>query len=430
MSPPPSAATAGSIATSAPPAAASMQLEAGTPSFRHANLAMFLGGFATFAMLYGTQPMLPLLAAVFGVSPAHASLSVSAGTAALALSLIPASVLSDRHGREKVMKGSLVLAALIALASAAVSDFNQLLVLRALLGMALAGLPAAAMAYLGEEVAPNAQGRAMGIYIAGNAFGGMSGRFLAALLTEWGSWRIALVMLGVLGGIAAVVFWRGLPASRHFRPRPATPLRIARDAAAIFRDAGLPWLFLTAFLIMGAFVGLYNYLGFRLHDAPYHLGQTAIGAVFLLYLVGTWASAWVGRLADRFGRRNVLWMMVCLMAAGLALTASGQLSVIILGVAVFTFGFFASHTTASGWVGRRAQERRALAAALYLCSYYLGGSVIGTLAGFAWSSGRWAGVALLLGLGTALTFAIALRLRRLTPVAAVSRSPAPGSGAS
>lgn len=405
-------------------------LEAGTPAFRRANLAMFLGGFATFAVLYGTQPMLPLLAAVFGVSPAHASLSVSVGTAGLALALIPASVLSDRYGRERVMKTALVLSAVIALASAAVSDFNQLLVLRALLGVVLAGLPAAAMAYLGEEVAPNAQGRAMGLYIAGNAFGGMSGRFLAALLTEWGSWRIALAMLGVLGGIAAVVFWRGLPPSRHFRPRPATPLRILRDAAAIYRDAGLPWLFLTAFLIMGSFVGLYNYLGFRLHDAPYNLGQTAIGAIFLLYLVGTWASAWVGRLADCFGRRNVLWMMVCLMAAGLALTASAHLAVMIFGVAVFTFGFFATHTTASGWVSRRAQERRALAAALYLCSYYFGGSVIGTLAGFAWSGARWTGVCLLLGAGTLLTFAIALHLRRLTPVASPLTPPRPESTAS
>lgn len=410
----PASPTLGAAGAPAP----SGPLEAGTPAFRHASLAMFLGGFATFAMLYGTQPMLPLLASVFDVSPAHASLSVSAGTGALALSLIPASVLSDRYGREPVMKLALALAAVIALASAAVTDFTTLLVLRALLGVVLAGLPAAAMAYLGEEVAPNAQGRAMGLYIAGNACGGMSGRFLAALVTEWGSWRLALVVLGVLGGIAAVVFWRGLPASRHFRARAATPMRILRDALAIFRDAGLPWLFLTAFLIMGAFVGLYNYLGFRLQGAPYNLGQIATGSIFLLYLLGTWASAWVGRLADRFGRRNVLWMMVCLMGAGLALTLAEPLSLLVLGMGVFTFGFFATHTTASGWVSRRAQERRALAAALYLSAYYLGGSVIGSAAGLAWSDAGWGGLVLLLGLGAVLTLALALWLRRIPQVQA------------
>jgi YNFM family putative membrane transporter len=377
---------------------------------------MFLGGFATFAVLYGTQPMLPLFTAIFGITPATASLSVSVGTAALALALIPASVLSDRFGRERVMKLSLTLAALIALASAAVTDFGQLLVLRALLGAVLAGLPAAAMAYLGEEVEPSAQGRAMGLYIAGNALGGMSGRFLAATLTDWGSWRVALATLGVLGCVAALVFWRQLPASRHFRARTVAIARIVADARAIARDGGLPWLFFTAFLLMGTFVGLYNYLGFRLGEAPYSLGQTAIGAVFLIYLVGTWSSAWAGRLADRFGRRNVLWMMIALSGAGLAITLADHLLILLLGVALFTFGYFGAHTIASSWVGRRAQDRRALAAALYLCSYYLGGSLIGSVSGLAWSIDRWTGVASVLALCVVAAFAVALHLRRVAPI--------------
>jgi MFS transporter, YNFM family, putative membrane transport protein len=391
------------------------RLEAGTPAFRRANLALFLGGFATFAMLYGTQPILPLLSGTFAVSPAQASLSVSAGTGALAAALIPASILSDRYGRSRVMNVALALAAVLALASAFVASFDQLLVLRALLGLVLAGLPAAAMAWLGEEISPSAQGRAMGLYIAGNALGGMSARFLSALLTDFFSWRIALGLLGVLGALAALAFWRWLPASRHFSARPATPRRVLRDICAIYRDPGLPWLFLTAFLIMGAFVGLYNYLGFRLQDAPFHLGQSAVGAVFLLYLLGTFASAWAGQLADRFGRRNVLWMMMVVMAAGLVLTVSDQLAVLIVGVGVFTFGYFATHTAASSWVGKRAQEHRALAAALYLCSYYFGSSVLGTVGGFAWSAGQWPGVVALLMGCTVLAFGVALWLRRLPP---------------
>src|SRR5690606_1420020 len=265
------------------------RLVAGSPAFRRANLAMFVGGYASFAMLYATQPLLPQLAADFAVGAAASSLAVSAGTAAMAVMLIPASVLSDRFGRVPLMKGSLALAAVIATASAVVTDFTQLLVLRALLGAVLAGLPAAAMAYLSEEVAPDAQGRAMGLYIGGNALGGMSGRFLAALFTDWSSWRMALAALGVLGLVATMVFWRGLPPSRHFRPREAAVGRILRDVRAIASDPGLPWLFVAGFLLMGTFIGLFNYLPFRLGEAPYHLGHTAIGAIFLLYVIGTWA---------------------------------------------------------------------------------------------------------------------------------------------
>ncbi len=393
-------------------------IEAGTPDFRRTSLAMFAGGFATFALLYATQPILPGLSAEFGVGATRASLLVSAGTASLAAMLIPASVLADRFGRQTVMKIALVLAAAIGLLSAFATGFDQLLVLRLLLGAVIAGLPAAAMAYLGEEVAPNAQGRAIGLYIAGNALGGMSGRFLVAGITDFASWRIALAVLGLVGVLAAVVFWRYLPASRHFKPRTMRPARIAGDARVLFGDAGLRWLFLIAFLIMGAFASLYNYLGFRLHEPPFSLGQTAIGAVFLLYLVGTFSSAWTGRLIDRIGRRRVLGTMLAICTAGLFVTLSETLIVVILGVAVFTFGYFGVHTSASGWVGRRAGERRALASALYLCSFYVGSSVVGTLSGLAWEHVGWPGMigALAALLGVALL--AARGLGRIAPVAA------------
>lgn len=391
--------------------------EAGSSGYLRTNLALFVGGFAAFAMLYGTQPLLPLLAADFGLDAATASLSVSAGTAALALLLIPASILADRFGRARVMQFALAAAPLFAIASAFATDFVQLLILRALLGAAIAGLPAAAMAFLGDEIAPTAQGRAMGLYIAGNAVGGMSGRFLSALVTEWTSWRYGLASIGVLGALAALVFWRVLPPARNFRPRAVALATLLADARRIATDPGLPWLFLTSFLLMGAFVGLYNYLGFHLMAAPYGLSPSAIGAVFLLYLAGSFSSAWTGRLTDRFGRRNVLWAMIVCIGAGLAITLATPLAVVVLGVAVCTFGIFGTHTAASGWVGRRAGERRALAAALYLCAYYLGGSILGTAAGLAWGSHGWPGVIAALGLFLLLLLGVALRLRRVPPIA-------------
>lgn len=408
------------IPPSLPGTEPSPRIDAGTPGFRRANLAMFLGGFATFAMLYATQPILPRLAQEFAVAPTGASLSVSLGTAALAAALIPASVLSDRYGRSRLMRCALALATLAAAASALATDFVQLLVLRMLLGAALAGLPAAAMAYLGEEISPKAQGQAMGIYIAGNALGGMSGRFLVAGLTDWTSWRIALMALALVGLVASVVFWYLLPPSRHFTPRKVKPAAVVDDARALLADPGQRRLFGVAFLMMGAFTSVYNYLGFRLQQAPFSLGQTAIGAVFLMYLVGTFSSAWTGRLVDRIGRRTVLWIMAAVCGAGLVVTLGEPLAVVLLGLAIFTFAYFGTHTAASGWVSRRAGERRALGAALYLCSYYLGSSVIGTVSGFAWERFGWSGVTATLGLGIALALVCAWQLRALQPAPALS----------
>ncbi|HRQ56574.1 MAG TPA: MFS transporter [Azoarcus taiwanensis] len=386
-------------------------LEAGTAAYRRVNLAMFIGGFATFALLYTPQPLLPELASVFAVSPATASLAVSAGTGAMAMLLIPASILSDRHGRVKLMKWSLAIAALIALASAAVDDFLQMVVLRALLGAALAGLPAAAMAYLGDEVAPHAQGRVMGLYIAGNALGGMSGRVFGGLLADVGSWRIAMITLGVLGVIAAIAFWRMLPESRRFQPRTITPRAVLADIRTIYANPRLVALFTCGFLLMGAFFGVYNYLGFRLQAPPFSLPQSLLGAIFLLYLMGSASSAWAGRLSDRYGGNNVVWAMMLIAGLGLATTLSNSLPLLIAGVAVFTFGYFGAHSTAIGWVGQLARERRALASALYLSSYYLGSSLVGSLTGIAWDRSGWPGLTLAVGSCLGLALIIALWLR-------------------
>jgi YNFM family putative membrane transporter len=132
--------------------------------------------------------------------------------------------------------------------------------------------------------------------------------------------------------------------------------------------------------------------------------------VFLVYLLGSVSSAWIGGLASRRGPERVLWMPIAVLAVGIALTAARPLLAVLCGIAVITGAFFAAHSTASGWVGRRATRDRAQAAALYLFFYYLGSSVLGSAGGLAWNHAAWLGVA-----GFALTLAltalaIALRL--------------------
>ncbi|NTV10254.1 MAG: MFS transporter, partial [Zoogloea sp.] len=170
---------------------------------------------------------------------------------------------------------------------------------------------------------------------------------------------------------------------------------------------------LLGFLLMGCFVSLYNYLGYRLMEAPFSLSTGQIGAIFLLYLEGMVGSSSAGRLSEKFGRRNVPWLMIGMMLAGLLLTLSRLLPLVVCGVGLFTFGFFGAHATASSGVGRRAQHARALAAALYLSAYYLGSALVGGLSGLLWHVDGWSGVAAGLGMALLLCLGVSLRLRRL-----------------
>ena len=199
------------------------------------TLALCLAGFSCFLLLYGTQPLLPQLSEAFGISAGTVSLSVTAGTGTMALLLIPFSLVADRWGRERLMRFGLLGAALCALASAWAPDFSLLVLARALLGACIAGVPAAAMAHLGEELPGHVRARVMGLYIAANALGGMAGRLLSAVVTDFsGSWQIGLAALGGIGLLVALVFWRLLPPARHFDPRSLQPgLLLAEDRKSV-----------------------------------------------------------------------------------------------------------------------------------------------------------------------------------------------------
>ncbi len=388
----------------------------GAADFKRINRAMMFGGFSTFALLYCIQPLMPMLSHEFALTAAQSSLALSLSTGMLAVSLIVSSLLSERFGRKPMMAASMTLGGILTILCAFAHTYPQLLVLRGLLGFMLGGMPAIAMAYLSEEIDPRSLGLSMGLYISGSAFGGMLGRMITSLVSDFYNWRLALGLMGAAGMYAAWEFWRSLPASKNFRPGSRGIAGLVRGVRSHVSDAGLPWLFALAFLLMGAFVSLYNYIGYRMLGAPFALRPSVVGLLSLLYLLGIFSSVWAGRLADRLGRRNVLWLVMGAMLGGLLLTLINFLPTIVLGMGLFTFGFFASHSVASSWVGRRARAPQALASALYLFFYYLGSSVVGWVAGVAWEWRGWPGVVMVLGGALGLALLIALKLRTLAPL--------------
>lgn len=373
--------------------------------------ALLMAGFSTFALMYDVQPLLPVFAAQFGVNAATSSLAVSLTTGTMALAFIPAAVLSDRIGRRPVMIFSLLASALLTVLSAVLPGWTHLLVMRSAIGLALAGLPSVAMAYVSEEVHPNSVGSAMGLYIAASAIGGMAGRLAMASLSQYTGWRVAIGMMGVLGLAAGVCFAAFSPRSDAFAAVHHDLRSLALAMRGLLADQVLPWLYVEGFLLMGVFVTLYNYVSFRLEAPPYRLSQAAVGLVFLVYLLGSFSSAWFGSLASRLGPGRVFWMPIAVLAVGLVLTLARPLLVVLGGIAIVTAAFFAAHSTASGWVGRRATRDRAQAAALYLFFYYLGSSLVGSAGGVAWNRAAWLGVVGFTLTLSLLALVIALRLQ-------------------
>nr|WP_237288547.1 MFS transporter [Variovorax sp. PAMC 28711] len=126
-------------------------LRKGTPAYRRATFAIFCAGLSTFAAIYCVQPLLPIFARHFGVSAASSSLTLSLTTFCLALCMLVAGSLAETLGRKPVMLVALGMSGVLGLACAFVDSWPVLLVLRALVGVALSGLPALAMAYVGKS---------------------------------------------------------------------------------------------------------------------------------------------------------------------------------------------------------------------------------------------------------------------------------------
>jgi len=365
----------------------------GSRAFWKINLAVFSAGFSVFLLMYAVQPLLPVFTREFHVDAATSSLALSVTTGCLAVSMLVIGAVAEAWSRKPLMAVSLLAAALLTLLSSVVGNWSAFLLIRAVEGIAIAGLPAIAMAYLGEEIHPDDVGVSMGLYVGSGALGGMTGRLLTGLMTDLFSWRPTLAAIGVLGVLAAAIFSVSLPASARFQPRSFSMPTLMGIYKSHLRDPVILALVIEAGLVLGTLVTVYNYSSFRLLAPPYELSQTAVGSVFGLYVFGFFSSSLMGFLSHRFERPVLLRVGLTTMLLGVGATMLRPLPLVIVGIALVTIGFFASHSVASSWVGLHAYEGKAQASALYLFFYYMGASTAGTVGGFFWTAYTWPGVA-------------------------------------
>ncbi len=387
-------------------------IEYGSKSFTAILWSLFFAGFASFSSLYCVQPMMPIFAKFFQVTPTHSSFPLSFSTVALAIGLLFTGLISDRFGRKPIMVCALFLVSILLLISASFPIWEIFLSTRILIGLAVSGVAAVAMTYIGEEIAQKDIGFAMGLYISGTAIGGMGGRLIAGVLVDFISWQSATYIIGFLNFIIACLFYLLLPKSQHFKP---FPFRFSRFKAAFeqnLKDSKLRILFAQGFILMGCLVTVFNYISYHLLDAPFHLSQTWIGLISIAYLAGIYSSPKAARWGYQYGRAKVLPFLLFSMMVGLFITLIPSLWAILLGLTIFTFSFFAAHSTASSWVSVQAVQYRAVASSLYLFCYYIGSSLLGSSGGLVWEHFGWIGINLSVGVVLVIGFALAIHLMK------------------
>ncbi|HCT8862928.1 TPA: MFS transporter, partial [Klebsiella michiganensis] len=330
-------------------------------------LALALSGLAELASLFFIQPLLPVLAVEYDVPVSQVSIILSAETALLAIGLLFTGTLSDHYGRKKLIIVSLLLGGLLTMLCPLVESWAMLVALRAVIGLALSGIAAAATAYISEEVAPVVAGVVTGYFVFGNSMGGMSGRIVASQLidhisinTIFYGFAISLILVALLVNFL-------LPASQNFKPtQNLNVLRVVKGAASHFKNKKLALAFVISFIIFGVFTSLYNYLAFFLKGEPFHISPANAGLLSFSFALSFFTAPQAGRLSAKYGSMRVLRALFVMMALGMLLTLTSNVVTFIIGAVIFTGCFFGCHSIGLSWVSKNATHARGQAVALYL----------------------------------------------------------------
>ncbi|MBN6091511.1 MFS transporter [Staphylococcus saprophyticus] len=384
----------------------------GSQAYIKIIVALFISGFTIFSILYSVQPLIPHFTNAFNVSETVASLALSAATITLAIAMLFFGALSEVLGRKPIMIFSVMSVSLLALVQPFILDFNTFLIVRLIQGICLAGLPSIAMAYIGEEISSHNLPEAMGIYISGNAFGGAFGRIFTGFISSIYGYQTGLISIGIISVIAAILFTFLLPASNHFEKQRFSVKALLVSYSKHLKNIRLLKPFMIGFLLLGCNIAAFNYIGFVLADEPYHLHDSVISFVYLLFLIGMISSILNAKLRAQLGTLNALKFSILLLIFGIWITLLPPLPFKILGLAFSVYAFFSGHAIASAVVTSRAEDHKAQASSLYLLFYYMGSSVGGTLAGIFYGAIQWPGVVLMITAFMIIAFIIALTIKQ------------------
>jgi len=353
--------------------------------------AIATAGLCSFLDLYATQSLLPLFTRTFGATPAAVSLTVSATTLAIALVAPFVGLLADFVGRKRIIVGALVLLIVPTLLIAFATSLEQVVALRFVQGLLLPPVFAVTVVYIGDEW-PTAEVPAVtGVYMAGSALGGFLGRFLSGIASDLWGWHSAFLLLAGITAAAAAVVALFLPRERSFVRARGLASALA-GIAGLFRLKHLLATFMVGFAVLFAFVAGFTYVNFYLAAPPFNFSPSALGSIFVVYLLGVVVSPLAGHAIARFGRRKVVATAFCLWAIALLVTLAPSLVAVIGGLALLAASGFTAQICATSYLAAAAREARAAAVGLYVTCYYVGGSAGGVVPAAAWHFFGWPGV--------------------------------------
>jgi YNFM family putative membrane transporter len=327
--------------------------------------------FVAFCTLYTPQPILPLLAAEFSISPGDAGLLMTVTLLPLGIAPVVYGYFLQAIPAKLMLTVALVLLMLDQFAFYLATEFWHLIVLRSIQGFLLPAIFTALMTYCASMAHKGHIRKAMGWYIAATILGGFAGRIISGYFASNFEWQTVFVALGFMLMIPIVMLrYASADATISFDRLNS------RTVSRVLRNDTFRYIYLVLFSLFFVFAGMLNVLPFRLQEIDASASPLLISSLYIGYLIGIPIAIFCERIIRLIGddKKGLL--------VGLVMHTSGLIAylvsdIILLYFVMFAFaaGFFFIHSTLSGLVNHLAIEHRGVVNGLYVSIYYISGAL-------------------------------------------------------
>jgi len=354
---------------------------------RHLVVALIATVIA-FSTLYIPQPMLPLLADQFGVSPGEAGLLMTLAMLPLAIAPVMYGYFLQAIPARLMLKVALCLLALNQVCFVFAEEFWHLLALRLMQGLLLPAIFTALMTYCASMVAPAQVRRAMGFYIGATIIGGFVGRLVGGVFASYFDWHSAFLVMGLM---------QLLPLFLLSRVEADADINFSRlDSRSISRvlsNRNYRFMFLSLASVFFVFSGILNIVPFHLRDIEPGSTPLVISMLYLGYLVGAPLSFFSDSISRLLGdERKGLLLGLAIHGVGLMMLLFVALQGLIITMFFLAAGFFLIHALLSGLANHMAQEHKGVVNGLYVSIYYFSGALGSWLPGYLYEGVGWQGM--------------------------------------
>jgi predicted MFS family arabinose efflux permease len=338
-----------------------------------AVLLLSLAAFASAASLRATDPLLPQIAADYGVTTGAASGAVTAFALSYGLLQILVGPLGDRFGRYRTIAAAALVSAFGSAACAFAPSLDALVAARFVSGGTIGAFIPLSLAWIGDTVAYEKRQPVLARFLVGQMVGLAFGTAAAGWLGEHFGWRTIFYALAALLLVIALALYLELRTQPAAGGGRGAMRRSFARMPGLLASARLRKLFGTAYAEGLLISGPFAFIAAELQSG-FAIGPGLSGTLVATYAAGGLVYAALARRAvRRLGEHGLVTLGGAALALGYAaLAASGSLVFSTLSIAAVGAGFYMFHTTVQIHITQVAPEDRGSAVALFATFLFLG----------------------------------------------------------